>query len=333
MSTKRFPYVVRSFFVFALVLLSASPPVFAMPLGQSSGDMDIDGYCRYLGYNGSRLDPTQQNVFGWGCLKSDGTQAGMDLYDLCRWQYGGELPYPEYSEYANPYSWFCSADDLESPVSRSQPDPVQPQAQSQDVSVSGDCPGFNRSELIYGLFESDGKMWLHESPSLSSKKIYEVIDSVSEFIPLNVSTCVDGYTWDQLNVRDTSIVGWLATYNKHEQITSTKTPAIPKPQSTLIPDFSQDKQSDGSSTQSNSVSSTCYFGQRFGTEKDKKGIHHYVEFDVDSDITTLNWSVSGPFWPKLFAAPVNGKLKAGFRWLDFLPVLLKPSWFKACAVQ
>lgn len=324
MSTKRFTML----FVLAIFFVAALPSqIYAL---QTSGDMDIDGYCRYLGYNGSRLDPTQQNVFGWGCLKSDGTQAGMDLYGLCKWQYNGSLPYPEYSNYDDPYSWFCSSEDLGSPASRPAPEVQQPSEPT--TGIQGACPGFrNLATADVCLFrENDGSSWFHENPSFSSRKISEIpknirIRSYGNYV------CAEGYTWEQGEVLDTGIGGWMATYNCDQPPAQpTPKPVVPPtPQPTLTPDFSDGQESDGSAKLNQ-----CFSGQRFGTERDDKGLHHYVEFDVDSNLSAKDWKVTGPLWPDLFAFPINGKARAGFAWFDWPPVvIIQPSWFQLCAIQ
>ena len=247
MSTKRFTQL---FFIAALVLLSASPTL-AAPIFQDSGDMDLDGYCRSLGYNGARIDPTQYNVNSWGCLKSDGTQAGMDLYDLCRWQYGGRLPYPEYSEYNDPYSWFCSSEDLGSPAPRPQSGPPtsQPQQQPQIPKVGGGCPGFSHNlndVVILQDEDDDGRIWLHEEPSFSSRRIQEIPEN-TRLVSHEVRTCTEGYTWEQVTIEATGVQGWIAQYNEGQQPAPTKAPPTPRPQATLKPDFSGGQESYGSS--------------------------------------------------------------------------------------
>ncbi len=266
MSTKRFTRLVL---LFLLVLVYASSPVYALPLLQQAGDMDIDGYCRYLGYNGSRLDPKQQNVFGWGCKRSDGTQAGMDLYGLCKWQYQGALPYPEYSNYNDPKSWFCSSEDLGAPAPRppSAPpatavqneQPPTQQGKQLDNEPTVDYPGTdgNCGNALYAEVDENGHscrvidgLYIWSKPDNNSPILGPVTD---EYILAGPSVCNQGYRWyptgshyssDEL----VSVEGWKRESGNTSCFSDpVMQPATPQPTIVptidLEPDLSQPTQS------------------------------------------------------------------------------------------
>ena len=165
MFSKRF---IISFLAVILVSSPVSLSVQALPLAQDTGGMDLDGYCKHLGYSDARLDPTQKNVNGWGCLRPDGIQVGMDLYDLCNWQYGNSFPIPKYSDYNDPYSWYCSATESGLPTPQ--------QTRSDNSEVTGLCLNVNYEELALEvgngltIFISGGGV-LRESPSFSAEVI------------------------------------------------------------------------------------------------------------------------------------------------------------------
>lgn len=71
----------------------------------TSGGLDLSGYCQSKGYAGATL--LEHNAFGWACQAANGATAGMDLFAACRWQHGGALPIPRYSDFNDPYSWQC----------------------------------------------------------------------------------------------------------------------------------------------------------------------------------------------------------------------------------
>lgn len=187
----------RYFILFLVVIFGVftnpvTQSVGASQLLQDNGTMDFDGYCRSLGYNGARIDPTQYNVNSWGCLRSDGTQAGMDLFDLCSWQYGGSLPNPEYSDYNDPYSWFCSSTDLGSPIQHSQ---EHPESHDDYPGADGNCgnalyPGVDENgdpcRVIDGLY-----LW--SEPDVNSPVI-GLLPPESHML-LGTEVCNQGYRW------------------------------------------------------------------------------------------------------------------------------------------
>lgn len=178
--------------ILVTVATSIGLPARALHFLQNNGNMDFDGYCRSLGYSGARIDPTQYNVNSWGCVKPDDTQVGMDLYDLCKWQYGGSLPNPKYSEYNDPYSWFCSASD-----ESSSNHPPQSQSESHDdyPGADGNCG----NALYPGVDENgnpcrviDGKYLLSE-PDINSPVI-GLLPPESHLL-LGLEVCNQGYRW------------------------------------------------------------------------------------------------------------------------------------------
>ncbi|MHB8626114.1 MAG: SH3 domain-containing protein [Aggregatilineales bacterium] len=99
-----------------------------------SGGMDIDGYCRSKGYVGAML--TQQTVYGWNCKDGNGNPHGMDLYDLCAWQYHGALPTPQFSNFNDPNSWLCTSTNAQQPTAvPPTPVPQQPTNAQQPTAV------------------------------------------------------------------------------------------------------------------------------------------------------------------------------------------------------
>ncbi|UYN90093.1 MAG: SH3 domain-containing protein [Anaerolineales bacterium] len=79
-----------------------------------SGGLDLDGYCRSKGY--SKAELVENNAYGWRCKGADGSLHNMDLYDACHWQYGGQLPTPQFSDFNNAYSWKCFGGNTQSPT-------------------------------------------------------------------------------------------------------------------------------------------------------------------------------------------------------------------------
>lgn len=190
----------------------------AQGLLQKTGDMDLDGYCRYLGYAGVQLDPTQKNVNGWGCLAADGTQVGLDVFDLCRWQYGDWLPYPEYTSYNDPYSWFCSSEDMSSPATR-------PTGSLSLSTTAGLCPGYDYSEAPGPWDGINGTQYyyyaggvLRQEPSITSLIVGQLPDQDGfgwimdgPLCSANTIQCgnSDRIVWYKLNVD--GIVGWYTS--------------------------------------------------------------------------------------------------------------------------
>lgn len=229
--------------IIASISLSSSAQAMSPP--QNSGHMDFDGYCKHLGYSGVQLDPTQKNVNGWGCKKADGTQVGVDLYDLCRWQYDGALPYPEYSDYSDPNSWFCSEVDLSSPaLNPIGSDNIGERCPDYYYDEQGESLALGESMVIIG-----GGV-LRENPSLSSNIIRELPqqDIIATVVggpscSYSSDTGCDIVLWYQYDVD--GIVGWN-TYcdpvywqNSFGQNATESQPTLTTNITELNPDFSE----------------------------------------------------------------------------------------------
>lgn len=69
----------------------------------NSGALNLTGYCQYKGYVDAVL--VANDAYGWRCRSSSNELVSLDLYDTCRWQYGGGTPV--YSNFSDPASWTC----------------------------------------------------------------------------------------------------------------------------------------------------------------------------------------------------------------------------------
>jgi len=69
-----------------------------------SGGMNLGGYCQDKGFVGVKLN--ENTAYGWKCVAADGSLSGIDVYELCRMQFGDGYD-PTFSSEADPYSWRC----------------------------------------------------------------------------------------------------------------------------------------------------------------------------------------------------------------------------------
>jgi hypothetical protein len=102
MSNRKFVIVVS-----VIIILIAQPTT----AYADSGGLDLDGYCKSKGFAGVTL--IENTAYGWNCKATNGTTYGMDLFDACKWQYGGALPTPKYSDFNDPYSWQCFSENAQ----------------------------------------------------------------------------------------------------------------------------------------------------------------------------------------------------------------------------
>lgn len=69
------------------------------------GPVDLKSYCQSIGYSGVEL--VQDNAYGWKCVASNGSTAGIDVVEACRVEYNDPEAWANYSDYDNPDSWYC----------------------------------------------------------------------------------------------------------------------------------------------------------------------------------------------------------------------------------
>lgn len=63
-----------------------APPPKSIPInGRQLGGVDLNGYCRSVGYGGAKL--LANNPYGWVCFNSgDDLMASITVNDACQWQ-------------------------------------------------------------------------------------------------------------------------------------------------------------------------------------------------------------------------------------------------------
>lgn len=63
-----------------------APPPKSVPIrGRQLGRVDLNGYCRSVGYGGAKL--LANNPYGWVCFNSgDDLMASITVNDACQWQ-------------------------------------------------------------------------------------------------------------------------------------------------------------------------------------------------------------------------------------------------------
>jgi hypothetical protein len=79
--------------------LQGAPP----PAGADLGRVDLNAYCRHVGYDASKS--LNNTAYGWVCY-TDSRMAAVNVTDACRWQYGLRAV-GQYGDYNNPNSWQC----------------------------------------------------------------------------------------------------------------------------------------------------------------------------------------------------------------------------------
>src|SRR5690349_12616716 len=77
--------------MFVGTLAALSVPVSA---DSTLGGMDLDGYCRSLGYRGVTL--TGHTVYDWYCVTNSGSHVGIEINKECNWQYHRNDAYAKY---------------------------------------------------------------------------------------------------------------------------------------------------------------------------------------------------------------------------------------------
>ena len=82
----------------------------AAPASAATGPVNMQAACneQYPG-QGRIAKVRTNNVFGWKCVTgvvpvADGD---IDVWRQCRIQYGNPNAYGAYSDFNNPYSWYC----------------------------------------------------------------------------------------------------------------------------------------------------------------------------------------------------------------------------------
>lgn len=108
------------------------------------GGVDLDAYCRNHGYaKAKNVEP--YTAHSWACVDEEGNpRTGLDMYDVCWWQYEGELPYPVASDLNDPYSWTCNA---------------VPTATSSGLDVAGYCRSVGFADATF-LTPYDAYSWV-----------------------------------------------------------------------------------------------------------------------------------------------------------------------------
>jgi hypothetical protein len=97
--------------IFAALLAGvAGTAIVSEPAAAATGGVDMQAACnnQYPG-QGRRAAVRVNNVYGWRCVTgvvpvADGN---IDVWRQCRTQYNNPSAYGAYSNYNNPYSWYC----------------------------------------------------------------------------------------------------------------------------------------------------------------------------------------------------------------------------------
>jgi hypothetical protein len=85
---------------------SPPPPPKSIPAdGHELGGVDLNGYCRYVGYDGAKL--LVNNPYGWVCYSNTGEElAAITVNDACQWQYSwDDVGVPPGNN--DPNAWRC----------------------------------------------------------------------------------------------------------------------------------------------------------------------------------------------------------------------------------
>jgi len=96
--------------VCAAVLLALGVPVAAAGSASAGGGVNISGWCQqYYSSGYFHGVVVANNVYGWRCqYGSDvGTRLNVDMNAACAYSYPGHPGSARYSNYSNPYSWYC----------------------------------------------------------------------------------------------------------------------------------------------------------------------------------------------------------------------------------
>lgn len=77
------------------------------PTAAVLGGVDLNAWCQSQGYASAEL--VAQNAYGWKCVASNGTTAGIDVVLACRAQYNDPDAWAYYRNYNDPDSWYCTS--------------------------------------------------------------------------------------------------------------------------------------------------------------------------------------------------------------------------------
>src|SRR5437868_1685875 len=71
------------------------------------GGVDLNGYCKSIGYVRASLDGT--TVYNWHCRNANNNAFGISMNSACRWEYPAARPLATARplNFYNAYSWQC----------------------------------------------------------------------------------------------------------------------------------------------------------------------------------------------------------------------------------
>lgn len=99
----RYKIVRHKLLVLFLIACLALPTAIAIA---GDGGLHLEGYCRDEAEGVLVL--TERSVFGWGCKNEEtGEITPINFVAACRYQYGGERPYPNFGDVFNPATISC----------------------------------------------------------------------------------------------------------------------------------------------------------------------------------------------------------------------------------
>jgi len=73
------------------------------PAESNLGGVDLDGYCRHKGYQGTKL--VNNTGYGWTCYKGS-SYVAISMTDVCHWTYG-KRAIDRMGDYNDVMSWRC----------------------------------------------------------------------------------------------------------------------------------------------------------------------------------------------------------------------------------
>ena len=75
----------------------------------SARDLGAPNFSSWCASQGDSATLIRQNVTGWVCVTSIGTDTDIDVTEVCIHQYNDPYAVAEYSSYSNPDSWYCES--------------------------------------------------------------------------------------------------------------------------------------------------------------------------------------------------------------------------------
>lgn len=189
--------------------------------GNQSGGMDVGGYCAHLGY--PRVEVNRSDAHSFTCAGDNGS-VGIDMYDLCAWEFGEALPYPGLQDPNDAWTWSCNSAPVNVPNqtttgggttvthSNNSSNGNSASSNSEDTRCPAAVTRLSVGDIALVSDYDPYPLNVRATGNISASVMFQ-IPIREQFTVISGPVCHDGYRWYEIGYSGRS--GWAAEVGRN----------------------------------------------------------------------------------------------------------------------